>query len=507
MTDSLTETPERSTEAETVEVDVAILGAGFSGLGMAIDLLRRGREDFIVLERGADVGGTWEFNTYPGCACDVPSALYSFSFAPNPDWTRTYSRQPEIRDYLHRLADRFGVREKVRLRTEVLSAEWSPDEQRWAIETTTGSLNARVLIAGAGPLAEPKLPDVPGIEDFEGHSFHSARWDHSYDLTGKRVAAIGTGASAIQFVPEIQPQVEQLYVMQRTAPWIAPHTARPVSRLERTLYRRIPALQRLQRGFVYTAREALLGPGFFKQPKLLGVIQKLAERHMDQQVSDPELRRKVQPNYTIGCKRLLPSNKWYPALAEDNVELLTGGVKEFKANSIVTGEGIEVEVDAVVYGTGFQVAEMPIGEFVRGRDGSTLAEHWDGSPRAHLGMTINGFPNLFLLLGPNTGLGHSSMVYMIESQVARVTAALDAIDENAAETIEVTAEAQREFSESVDERMQATVWNTGCSSWYIDRTGRNSILWPDFTFLFRNRSKRLEPGDFEFAGAREEVAA
>ncbi|UJA20147.1 NAD(P)/FAD-dependent oxidoreductase [Thermoleophilia bacterium SCSIO 60948] len=483
------------------EVDVAILGAGFSGLGMAIELLKRGREDFVILERGADVGGTWEFNTYPGCACDVPSNLYSFSFAPNPDWKRTYSRQPQIREYLHGVADRFGVRDRVRTNTQVTEASWSVSEGRWDIETSTGPVQARVLITGAGPLADPKLPDVPGIETFEGHSFHSARWDHDYDLRGKRVAAIGTGASAIQFVPEIQPQVAQLHVIQRTPPWILPHTARPVSKLERALYRRLPVVQRIQRGFVYTARE-LLAIGFTRAPKLLSLVQRLAERHMDRQISDPELRRKVQPDYTIGCKRILPSNKWYPALGADNVELHTGGVKEFKPHSIVTGDGTEIEVDAVVYGTGFQVTDMPIGHFVRGRDGNTLAEHWNGSPRAHLGMTVSGFPNLFLLLGPNTGLGHSSMVYMIESQIARVAAALETMDERAAETIEVSPEAERRFTESVDERMQSTVWNSGCSSWYIDQTGRNSTLWPDFTFVFRRDSAQIEAGEFEFDSER-----
>ncbi len=500
---TVTEAVPQSAEggAET-QVDIAIIGSGFSGLGTAIRLLGEGRDDFIVLERGDDVGGTWHFNTYPGCACDVPSHLYSFSFAPNPNWSETYSRQPEIRSYLHRCADQFGVRDRVRLNTEVTGAAWDDEAERWAIKTSTGRVSARVLVAGMGPLAEPKYPDVPGIESFKGHSFHSARWDHEFDLRGKRIAAVGTGASAIQFVPQVQPDVEQLYVVQRTPPWIMPHTTRPVTRVEKLLYRSLPPLRKAMRGFVYGARETLV-LGFVKNPRLMGLVERIARRHMRSQISDPELLAKVEPDYTIGCKRILPSNRWYKALGESNVELLTGGVREFREHSLVTGDGEEREVDAIVFGTGFQVTDMPVGKFVRGRDGRTLDEHWNGSPSAHLGMSVAGFPNLFLMLGPNTGLGHSSMVFMIESQIGRVLAALDAMDEREAETIEVTEEAQRRFSDGVDERMEATVWNSGCASWYIDRTGRNSTLWPDFTFVFRRRTANLDPADYRLAGSGE----
>ena len=450
----------------------------------------------MVLERGDDVGGTWHFNTYPGCGCDVPSHLYSFSFAPNPKWTRTYSRQPEIRDYLRGCADRFGVRPHVRLGCDVISAAWDEDTRRWDLETSTGNVSARVLVAGMGPLAEPKTPDLPGVESFEGKVMHSARWDHEYDLEGKRVASIGTGASAIQYVPAIQPEVAQLHVFQRTPPWIFPHTDRPTTRFERRLYRAFPALQRLVRGAVYAGRETNV-LGFVKNPKFLKVAELMARRHMRKQLPEPELRERVTPDYKIGCKRILPSNRWYPALREPNVELVTAGVKEVRPRSVVDEDGVEREVDAIIFGTGFHVADMPAGRKVRGREGRTLQEVWEGSPRAYLGTAVAGFPNLFLLLGPNTGLGHSSMVYMIESQIAHVLAAIRAMGEEKAETAEVRPGVAASFNDRIESQMEATVWNTGCSSWYLDSTGRNATLWPDWTFLFRRRAADFDLGAYD----------
>jgi cation diffusion facilitator CzcD-associated flavoprotein CzcO len=479
---------------DSFDFGTAIIGSGFSGLGMAIRLKQEGIEDFTVLERGDDVGGTWHYNTYPGCACDVPSHLYSFSFAPNPGWSETYSRQPEIRDYLHRVADEYGVREKVRLNCAVESIEWQ--DGGWTIATSGGPLRARVVVAGMGPLAEPKIPAIEGIDDFEGETFHSARWNHDYDLRGKRVAAIGTGASAIQFVPEIQKQAAQVHVVQRTAPWVMPHPSRPIRGWEKRLYDRVPALQKLVRGGIYAGRE-LLVLGFVKNPRLMKVPERIARRHMRSQISDPELLQKVTPGYTIGCKRILPSNRWYRALSQPNVELLTGGVERVTRNSVITGDGEEREVDAIIFGTGFQVTDMPVGRMVRGPGGKTLDDVWEGSPKAHLGAAMPGFPNLFVLLGPNTGLGHSSMVYMIESQVAYVLDALKYMDAHRADTVEVSAEATKRYNADLDERMQGTVWNTGCASWYLDETGRNATLWPDWTFAFRRRTAQFDPADFE----------
>ena len=475
--------------------DIVIVGSGFSGLGMAIRLKQAGLQDFAILERADEVGGTWHANTYPGCACDVPSHLYSFSFALNPDWTQTYSSQPEIWEYLRRCADEFGVRSHIRFGCAVESATWLDDERRWELETTTGTYRARVLIPALGPLTEPRIPDLPGLEDFAGQTWHSARWNHDYELTGKRIASIGTGASAIQYVPEIQPRVERLHVFQRTPPWVVPHSTRSITDAERRLYRAAPAVQRLVRGGIYAGREALV-LGFVKQPRFMRVVEQLARRHMQRQLDDPQLLARVTPDYTIGCKRILPSNRWYPALNEPNVELVTAGVREVRARSIVGGDGIERPVDAIVFGTGFRVTDIPAAHQVRGRGGTLLDDIWHGSPRAYLGTAVAGFPNLFFLLGPNTGLGHSSMVYMIESQIAHVMAALRHMRLSGAETIEVRAAAQERYNAEIDRRMHGTVWTTGCSSWYLDETGRNAVLWPDWTWRFRRWAGELREDDY-----------
>ena len=482
-------------ETRVSEHDVVIIGSGFSGLGMAIRLKQAGLDDFVVLERGDDVGGTWHFNTYPGCACDVPSHLYSFSFAPKADWTQTYSPQGEIGAYLKQCADDYGIRPHVRLNTTAIDAAWDDDAQRWTVETSDGSYTGRILVAAQGGLAEPKIPDIPGIESFEGETWHSARWNHAYDLKGKRVAAVGTGASAIQFVPSIQPDVEHLTVVQRTPPWIMPHTNRPTKPFERRLYATLPPLQKAARAAVYAGRETF-ALGFTKEPRVMKVAELIARRHMRSQLSDPELLAKVTPDYTIGCKRILPSNRWYPALSQPNVDLLTGGVAEIRPHSIVAGDGQEREVDAIVFGTGFQVTDMPVGKFVRGRGGRTLDDVWQGSPKAYLGTTVAGFPNLFLMTGPNTGLGHTSIVYMIESQIAHVMRALETMRAQGAVTAEVRPEVQERYNAEIDSKMDGTVWNSGCASWYIDATGRNSTLWPDFTWRFRRRVARFDAADY-----------
>jgi cation diffusion facilitator CzcD-associated flavoprotein CzcO len=475
--------------------DIVIVGSGFSGLGMAIRLKQAGIHDFAVLERAGEVGGTWHANTYPGCACDVPSHLYSFSFAPNPEWTQTYSPQPEIWDYLRRCADTFGIRPHVRLDCAVESATWLEGERRWEIETSQGTYRAHVLIGAMGPLTEPKVPDIPGLDEFDGEVWHSARWNHDYDLAGKRVASIGTGASAIQYVPAIQPHVQQLHVFQRAAPWVVPHSSRPISDGERRLYRAVPALQRLVRGGIYAGREVLV-LGFVKNPRLMRVVERLARKHMRSQIDDPELLAKVTPDYTIGCKRILPSNRWYRTLTKPNVELVTAGIREVRAHSVVDGDGVERPVDAIVFGTGFHVTDIPAAQRIRGRGGTLLDDIWHGSPRAYLGSTVAGFPNLFFLLGPNTGLGHNSMVYMIESQLAHVMAALRHMRDRGAETIEVRREAQERYNGDIDRRMTGTVWSTGCASWYLDHTGRNATLWPDWTWRFRRRAAQLRPDDY-----------
>jgi cation diffusion facilitator CzcD-associated flavoprotein CzcO len=478
-----------------MDTTVAIIGSGFSGIGLAIRLKQDGVDDFVVLERNDGVGGTWWANTYPGCACDVPSHLYSFSFAPNPDWTLTYSRQPEIREYLRRVVSEHGVAPHIRLNTEVRRARWSDD--RWEIDTSNGPVTAKVLVSAAGPLVEPKLPAFPGLESFQGPAFHSARWDHSVSLKGKRVAAIGTGASAIQFVPTIAPDVERLHVFQRTPPWVIPHSARPITHAERRLFRLFPALQRLVRGGIYTGRE-LLVLGFVKRPQAMRLLERVSRRHMERSLP-PELIEKATPGYRLGCKRILPSNDWYPALARDNVELVTDPITEVTRRGVVTADGTEREVDALVFGTGFHVVDMPVGQMVAGRDGRTLADVWNGSPRAHLGCTVPGFPNFFILLGPNTGLGHSSMVYMLESQLAFVIGALRELRARNAATVEVRDEVVEKYNAEIQARLRGTVWSTGCKSWYLDAQGRNPTLWPDWTWRFRQVTAHFDPSQYELA--------
>jgi cation diffusion facilitator CzcD-associated flavoprotein CzcO len=481
---------------------VVIVGAGFSGLAMAVRLKQEGIEDYVVLERAADVGGVWQHNTYPGCRCDVPSHLYSLSFAPNPDWSETYSPQAEIRDYLRRLADDFEIRRHLRTGVEVQAAHWHDADTAWKIETSAGPFAAAVLLIGMGPLTEPKLPDVPGLERFTGKTMHSARWDHEYDLTDKRVASIGTGASAIQYVPEIAGRVQQLHIFQRTPPWVMPHGVRAITDRERRLYRRLPVAQKLVRGAVYAGRE-LLVLGFAKQPRLMGLLEKLSRAHVHKQIEDPELLAKVTPNYTLGCKRILPSNRWYPALTRPNVELVAHGLAEVREHSVLDTAGVEREVDAIVFGTGFHVTDLPAAERIHGRDGELLSRVWQGSPRAYLGTSVPGFPNLFLMLGPNTGLGHSSMVYMIESQVEHITRAIQAMNGQAADRIEVRQHAYEAYNRLVDTQMRGTVWDTGgCVSFYLDATGRNATLWPDWTWRFRRLCEHFDPAAYSLSSAR-----
>jgi cation diffusion facilitator CzcD-associated flavoprotein CzcO len=475
---------------------IIIAGAGFSGLATAIRLKQQGKHDFLVLERAEEMGGVWQVNTYPGCTCDVPSHLYSLSFAPNPDWTQTYSPQPEIRDYLRRTAAEFGIDPHIRTGVGVQSATWSEDEQHWALETNGRNYTASVFISAVGPLTEPKFPDVPGLQDFEGKLMHSARWDHDYDLVGKRVASIGTGASAIQYVPEIVDELARLYVLQRTPPWVMPHGNRAITDFERALYRLLPAAQLLVRQGVYASREILV-LGMVKDPRLLGVLERVSRSHMRKSISDPVLLQKVMPDYTVGCKRIVPSNRWYPALAQPNVELVTGGLIEVRGSTVVASNGIEREVDAIILGTGYHVTDIPFASHLTGRDGALLQDVWQGSPRAYLGTSIPGFPNFFMLLGPNTGLGHSSMVYMIESQIDHVLNAISALDAAGTRVIEVRPEVHAQYNRDVDARMRGTVWEIGgCSSFYIDRTGRNATLWPDWTWRFRRLARRPPAGAY-----------
>ncbi len=500
---SIASTPVEADQGQDTHADVrvAIVGSGFAGLGMAVNLKRAGIEDFAVLERADDLGGTWRDNTYPGCQCDVPSSLYSFSFAPNPKWSHTYPLQQEIWDYLREVARDNGLEPHMRYGYEVTAASWDEERSSWLIETTAGTVRAQVVVFGVGALSEPSLPVVAGLQSFEGTVFHSAAWNHGHDLTGERVATIGTGASAIQFVPRIQPLVSELHVYQRTAPWIMPHPDRPTTKLERSLWRVLPRSQHAWRAAVYAARESMV-LGLTMEPRLMQGLELIARRHLSSQVPDPELRRQLTPHYRLGCKRILVSNDYYPALCQPNVQLVTDGIQEVRPRSIITYDGTEREVDTIILGTGFRATNPPFAAYVRGRDGARLADIWaTQGMSAYLGTAIAGFPNAFMLVGPNTGLGHTSMIYMIESQVAYVMDALRAIEARDAATIDVRPEVQQAYNDELQRELAKTVWNSGgCSSWYLDAHGRNTTLWPSFTFRFRERTRNFDPGDYTLAG-------
>ncbi|MDQ1046216.1 NAD(P)/FAD-dependent oxidoreductase [Streptomyces sp. V4I2] len=485
-------------EHEHEHVRVAVIGSGFGGLGAAVRLRREGVTDFVVLERAGSVGGTWRDNTYPGCACDVPSHLYSFSFAPNPDWPRTFSGQGHIRAYLEHVADVFRLRPHIRFDSEVKTMTWNTDRLCWDIETAAGPLSADFVVSATGPLSDPRIPDIPGLDTFPGNVFHSARWDHDYDLRGKRVAMVGTGASAIQIVPAVQPLAAKLTLFQRTPPWVLPRVDRAITGAERRLHRRLPVTTQLRRGLLWGIRE-LQVQLFTKRPDELGLVETVAKRNMARSIKDPALRAKLTPGYRIGCKRILLSSEYYPALARPNVDVVASGLSEVRGRAVVAADGTEAEVDAIVFGTGFHVTDMPIADRVVGADGRTLAEAWAaGGMEALRGASVPGFPNWMTVIGPNTGLGNSSMILMIESQLnymADYVRQLDVLGGRVA--LDARPSALHAWNRRVQERMKRTVWNTGCESWYLDANGRNTTIWPGTTTEFRRVTRRVDLSEYE----------
>ena len=499
------EARERSDAQLPAHIDVAIVGSGFAGLGAAVRLKQAHRE-FVVLEKANDLGGTWRDNTYPGCECDVPSHLYSFSFALNPDWSQSFSPQEEIFDYLRKTARDFGIVDRIRFGTAVLDARWDDEAGKWRIRTSRGDLSANFLIAGTGGLSEPSIPKLPGLETFEGATFHSATWDHRHDLTGKRVAVIGTGASAIQFIPYVQQRAEHLTVFQRTAPWVLPRRNRDIGDRERWIYRHVPFAQRLVRTLIYWGRETwVIG---FRKPDIMRFPEKQARALLRKQIPDKELRRKVTPNFRLGCKRTLLSNDYYPALTQPNVHVETNRIVEVQRDSIVTedadGNRSEHPVDTIIFGTGFHVTDPPVAQHVFGRDGRSLAEHWlDGGMSAFHGLMVTGFPNMFFLVGPNTGLGHNSIVLMIETQVRYIVDALKQMKRRGLRTIEPKPEVQGAYNVKLQRMLGGTVWNAGgCSSWYLDEAGRNTTLWPTYTWAFRKELRRCNLENYITGTAR-----
>lgn len=482
--------------------DVLVIGAGISGVGAGIRLQQEGIDNFLILEKAGDLGGTWRDNTYPGCACDVPSALYSYSFAQKPDWSRAFAGQAEIQDYVQDVAQRFNVLPFIRFNQGVEKAQWREKDQLWEVRTADRIHFARTIIACSGYLHEPIFPDIPGMEDFPGKVFHSARWDHDHDLTGERVAVIGTGASAIQFVPEIQPQVKQLTLFQRSPQWVLPKPDHTQPDLEKGFFR-LPLTLKAWRAMLYGGFEAF-GIGF-RRPALLKRLQKLAEAHIKWSIRDPALREKLTPDYTLGCKRVLMSNNYYPALNEANVDVFATGLKEVRGNRLIGRDGSECEVDTIILGTGFYVTEPPIAERVCDDSGKSLSDHWAERMEAYKGTVISGFPNAFMVLGPNLGIGHNSAFIVIEAQLDYIMSALRAMRKNRWSRIEVRKPVQQRYNAKVQKDLQGTVWNTGgCSSYYLDGNGYNSVGFPWSTLKMRKLLRDFDAKNFDTV-SREEI--
>jgi cation diffusion facilitator CzcD-associated flavoprotein CzcO len=483
------------TDPETLPV--VIVGAGFSGLGMAIRLKQAGIHDFAILERASRVGGTWRENTYPGCACDVPSLLYSFSFAPNPNWSRIYSPASEIQAYLLRLVRNYDLERHIRFDSDLRGGRWNDSRGCWELATNHGPLNATVVISATGPLIEPSIPTLPGLDSFTGTVFHSSRWNHDHNLKGRQIAVIGTGASAIQFIPAVQRRAKHMTLFQRTAPWVLPKLDRSTGLLQREFLRRVPPLNHLLRGGVSAVAETY-GLGLYVDQRLLLPMEALGRRHLRREVPDPELRHKLQPNFRLGCKRTLFSNTYYRALTRANVSVVTETIREVHANAIVTQDGTEHEVDTIVFGTGFKIPSGPAIERLLGRDGQTvLGNRASADIEAHLGTTFAGFPNLFMIVGPNTGLGHNSLLHMIESQIAYVRDAIKTMRALDLGAVEVSREAQRRSNRYIQRHSQNTVWlRGGCESWYLNADGKNTSLWPRSTFSYRWRTRRFDTDNY-----------
>lgn len=495
---SATTTKSSGLHALPSQVDTLIVGTGFAGMAAAHKILSDNKAaDVVLIERAGDVGGTWRDNTYPGAACDVPSNLYSFSFAPRPYWSNNFARQPEIFDYLRSVADDFGMRERTVFDCELADARWDLLTSRWFVKTSRGAISAKVLVAATGTLSNPSLPNVAGIEEFSGTMFHSARWDHTFDPSGKRIAVVGTGASAIQFVPELADPATHLTVFQRTPGWIIPRLDRRVGKLEQSLYKALPATQKIARGGLYLYRETYV-VALARFTFLLPLFKLLAKSQLRKQVKDPVLRKKLTPSFTIGCKRMLLSNTWLATLVRPDVTLVDSRVAAVTKTGVVDGRGVEHDVDAIIFGTGFTATEPPVAQVLYGDDGRSLASTWNGSPNAYRGTTVHGFPNLFLMYGPNTNLGHSSIVYMLESQANYISSAISQMTDRNLASINVKQRAQAGYNATIDEGLDGTVWNSGgCSSWYLDRTGRNSVMWPTFTWKFRQLLRTTDLGDYQ----------
>lgn len=472
-----------------VQTDAVIIGAGFAGLGLGIRLKQRGLDEFVILERSDRVGGVWRQNRYPGAECDVPSHLYSFSFELRADWPERYASQADILDYLTHCARKYRIEPHIRFGAEVVEARWEQTSGRWIVETSDGrTFSARALVSAAGQLSRPLQPNLPGLASFSGTAFHSATWPHDYDLSGKRVAVIGTGASAIQLVPMIAPLAHRLFVFQRSAAYVFPKSNKPYTRWQKKLFRRMPAVLRLSRLLIYLQHE-MTAFAFVSLPGALRFKRFVFRRHLRREIGGEELRNRLTPDYYVGCKRILLSNTYYAAMGRPNVELVTEAISHVRPDAVVTCDGIERKVDAIIFATGFAATDFLAPIRIVGPDGRQLHDVWRGEARAYLGITMPGFPNFFMLYGPNTNLGHNSVVYMIESQISHVLACVERLRDNPTSTIEIKPDVEQRFQSRTQRRLQKTVWAKGCSTWYLTPTGKNTANWPGYTFEYRRKTR------------------
>ncbi|MHA3022787.1 flavin-containing monooxygenase [Mycobacterium sp. BMJ-28] len=480
-----------------------IIGSGFSGLGMGIALKNQGfkDQDFLILEKADEIGGTWRDNTYPGCACDIPSHMYSFSFEPKPDWTHMWSFQPEIFDYLKGVTDKHGLRRNIRFNTHVDRAHWDETDARWHVFDKSGQeYVAQFLISGAGGLHIPSIPEIEGADAFTGAMFHSAQWDHGVDISGKRVAVIGTGASAIQIVPAIIDKVAGLDLYQRTPAWVMPRPNNAFPQWIRRLFTYVPGTRALMRAAIYWIHEGV-GFAMTQQPRLLKIGELMGRWNINRSIKDPVLRRKLTPSYTAGCKRILNSDTYYRAIADPKADVVTEGIARLTPTGIVTRDGVEHPTDVVVWATGFHVTDSYTYVDIKGADGEDLVDRWNREGiAAHRGIAVAGMPNLFFLLGPNTALGHNSVVFMIESQIRYVAQAIAATDAAGAKALAPTRRAQDDFNAQLQHDLEGTVFNTGgCQSWYMDAHGVNRTLWSGMTWQYWLATRQFQPAEYEFS--------
>ena len=480
-----------------MHTSVAIIGAGLAGIGAAIRLRERGIDDLAIFERDDRVGGTWRDNTYPGAACDIPSRLYSYSFAPNPDWSHTYSRSAEILDYIRSMVDDSGIGPHIRFGHTVSGMEYNADDGLWTITFDEGHepVRARAVVLASGPLANASFPDIPGIEDYEGHKIHSARWDHDYDFTGKKVAVVGTGASAVQIVPELVETAASVKVFQRTPGWVLPRANVRTRATTKRLYRAVPGTQRLARSLWFWGHETVALGVVWNTP-LTRVVEAASKMHLRSQVDDPWLRRQLTPDFAAGCKRLLMTSDYYPALQRPNCTLVTWPIARIAERGIRTVEGVEHQFDCIVFATGFDVSKTGTPIPITGLDGRDLASEWGRGAFAYRSVAVSGYPNLFFTFGPNSGPGHSSALVYMEAQIDYITEAVTQLLENDWKALDVRAEAQERYNQDIQRRLTSTTWNSGCQSWYLTDDGFNATMYPGFATQYVNQLRRVELRDY-----------